>query len=145
MLLIDEKNNIIRKFYTVLQTHNSYIYDDGGNIFQGTVFWKRNIFYKHGMLDAKLNFTMEYKLFDNFFKNEKGYFVNDILAAYRYHKKAKSHTGSHAIRLAELNTIRKIETNILLKFYYKCRRIFYYIIDDNLLKVIKEKTRNIIN
>jgi len=145
MLLIDEKNNIIRRFYTVLQTYSSYIYDDGGNIFQGTVFWKRNIFYKYGMLDAKLNFTMEYKLFDNFFKNEKGYFVNDILAAYRYHKKAKSHTGSHTIRLAELNTIRKIKINILQKFYYKCRRIFYYIIDDNLLKAIKEKTRNIIN
>jgi glycosyltransferase involved in cell wall biosynthesis len=138
-LLIDNKDNIIRCLYTVPQTYRSYIYD-GGNIFQGTVFWRRNIFYKYGMLDVKLNFAMEYKLFDNFFKNEKGYFLNDILAAYRLHEKAKSYTASHKIRLDELNSIREMKKiNILLKYFYKCRRVFYYLINNNLLRAIEEK------
>jgi len=113
-LLIDGEDNIIRRLYTVPQTYHSYIYD-GGNIFQGTVFWERDIFYKYGMLDKKLQTAMEYKLFDNFFKNEKGYFLNDILAAYRLHKKAKSYQISNEIRSVELNNIRKIKPNIILK------------------------------
>jgi len=42
-MLINSKDNIIRSLYSVPQTHHSYIYD-GGNIFQGTVFWKRELF-----------------------------------------------------------------------------------------------------
>ena len=124
------------------QTYLSCIYD-GGNIFQGTVFWKRDIFYKYGMIDKKLQTAMEYKLFDNFFKNEKGYFLNDILAAYRLHKKAKSYQIPNEIKLAELNNIRKIKSNIILKNYYKFRRIFYYFIFSNLLNSINEKLKTI--
>ncbi|MHA1344296.1 MAG: hypothetical protein ACTSQG_09935, partial [Promethearchaeota archaeon] len=81
-------------------------------------------------------------LFDNFFKNEKGHFLNDILAAYRLHKKAKSYTASHKIRLDELNSIREMKKiNILLKYFYKCRRIFYYLINNNLLRAIEEKNK----
>jgi glycosyltransferase involved in cell wall biosynthesis len=141
-LLINEEDNIIRSLYTVPQTYYSYIYD-GGNIFQGTVFWKRDIFYKYGMLDKKLQTAMEYKLFDNFFKNEKGYFLNDILAAYRLHKKAKSYQISNEIRTVELNNIRKIKSNILLKIYYRVRRIFYYFVFGNLLNSINEKLKTI--
>ena len=139
-LLINSKNNITRNLYTVPQTYNSYIYNEG-NIFQGTVFWRRNIFYKYRMLDKKLEFAMEYKLFDNFFKNEKGYFVNDILAAYRLHKKAKSYQISNEIKSVELNNIRKIKSNIILKIYYRFRRIFYYFVFDNLLNSINEKLK----
>jgi glycosyltransferase involved in cell wall biosynthesis len=38
-LLIDKEDNIMRVCYTVPQTYHSYIYDKGGNVFQGTVFW----------------------------------------------------------------------------------------------------------
>lgn len=100
-------------------------------------------FFRYGMLDKKLQTAMEYKLFDDFFKNERGYFVNDILAAYRLHKKAKSYTAPYEIRLAELDSVRKTKNNnILLKTYYKFRRIFYYFIDNNFLKVMKEKAKN---
>ena len=139
-LLIDGEDNIIRRLYTVPQTYHSYIYD-GGNIFQGTVFWKRDIFYKYERLDKKLQTAMEYKLFDNFFKNEKGYFLNDILAAYRLHKKAKSYQISNEIRSVELNNIRKIKPNIILKIYYRFRRIFYYFVFGNLLNSINEKLK----
>ena len=139
-LLINSKDNITRSLYTVPQTYNSYIYNEG-NIFQGTVFWRRNIFYKYRMLDKKLEFAMEYKLFDKFFKNEKGYFVNDILAAYRLHKKAKSYQISNEIKSVELNNIRKIKSNIILKIYYRFRRIFYYFVFDNLLNSINEKLK----
>jgi len=115
-MLINSKDNIIRSLYSVPQTHHSYIYD-GGNIFQGTVFWKRELFFKYGMLDKKLQNAMEYKLFDNFFKNEKGYFLNNILAAYRLHKKAKSYKISYKIKSAEPNSIRNIKSNIILKKY----------------------------
>jgi len=69
------------------------------------------------MLNKKLQTAMEYKLFDNFFKNEKGYFLNNILAAYRLHKKAKSYKISYKIKSAEPNSIRNIKSNIILKKY----------------------------
>ena len=93
------------------------------------------------MLDKELKFVMEYKLFDNFFQNEKGYFFNDVLAAYRHHKKAKSHTAPYKLHLAELNNIRKIKSNVILKTYYRFRRIFYYCVFGNLLKSINENLK----
>ena len=141
-LLIDKKDNIVRACYTIPQTYHSYIYDRGGNIFQGTVFWKRDIFYKHGGLDSKLYFALEYKLFDNFFKHEKGIFLNDILAAYRIHKETKSSTVESKLVVEEFNSIRKINRNIVLKFYYRVRRWVYYLYYGNFISTVKEKIKN---
>ena len=141
-LLIDKKDNIVRACYTIPQTYHSYIYDRGGNIFQGTVFWKRDIFYKYGGLDSKLYFALEYKLFDNFFKHEKGIFLNDILAAYRIHKETKSSTVESKLVVEEFNSIRKINRNIVLKFYYRVRRWVYYLYYGNFISTVKEKIKN---
>jgi len=139
--LVDKKDNIIRICYTVPQTYHSYIYDRGGNIFQGTVFWKKDIFYKHGGIDSKLYFAMEYKLFDNFFKHERGIFLNDILAAYRIHKEAKSSTVDKELVEKEFNNIRDIKANIILRFFYRARRWIYCIYYGNLINTIIEKIR----
>jgi len=141
-LLIDKKDNIMRACYTVPQTYHSYIYDRGGNIFQGTVFWKRDIFYKYGGLDSKLYFALEYKLFDNFFKYERGVFLNDILAAYRIHKESKSSTVDSKVIVEEFNSIRKAKRNIISRFYYRIRRWMYYLFYGNFISTIIEKIKN---
>ena len=141
-ILIDANNNIIRVIYTVPQTYFSYIHDSGGNVFQGSVFWRREIFFKYGMLDKNLEYAMEYELFDKFFKNEKGCFLDDILAAYRLHKEAKSCRVSQELINAELDGIRKIKSNTFLRFYYRSRRVFYYLIYGNLIKTLREKARS---
>lgn len=141
-LLIDKKDNIMRACYTIPQTYYSYIYDRGGNIFQGTVFWRRDIFYKYGGLDSKLYFALEYKLFDNFFKNERGIFLNDILAAYRIHKETKSSTVDKKLVKKEFNHIRKSNRNFALRFYYKIRRWVYYLYYGNFICTVKEKIKN---
>ena len=141
-LLIDKKDNIVRACYTIPQTYHSYIYDRGGNIFQGTVFWKRDIFYKYGGLDSKLYFALEYKLFDNFFKHERGIFLNNILAAYRIHKETKSSTVESKLVVEEFNSIRKINRNIVLKYYYRVRRWVYYLYYGNFISTVKEKIKN---
>jgi len=140
-VLIDQRDNIIMICYTVPQTYYSYIYDRGGNVFQGTVFWKRDTFYKYSGLDSKLYFTMEYKLLDNFFKYEKGFFLNDILAAYRIHQESKSSTVKAKLVVEEFNSIRKIRGNILLRFYYRIRRWVYYLFYSNFINTIIEKIR----
>lgn len=141
-LLIDKEDNIMRACYTIPQTYHSYIYDRGGNIFQGTVFWKRDIFYKYGGLDSKLYFALEYKLFDNFFKHERGFFLNDILAAYRIHKETKSSTVESKLVVEEFNYIRKTNRNIILKFYYRVRRWVYYLHYGNFISTVKDKIKN---
>ena len=140
-VLIDRRDNAMRLCYTVPQTYYSYIYDRGGNIFQGTVFWKRDIFYKYGGLDSKLYITLEYKLFDNFFKYEKGIFLNDIIAAYRIHKETKSSTVDKRLVIEEFNYIRGIKTNIILRFFYRARRWIYYLFYGNFINTIIEKIR----
>lgn len=140
-LLIDKKDNIMRICYTIPQNYHSYIYDRGGNIFQGTVFWKRDIFYKYGGLDSKLYFALEYKLFDKFFKYERGVFLNDILAAYRIHKETKSSTVESKLVVEEFDSIRKTNRNIVLKFYYRVRRWVYYLYYGNFISTIIEKIR----
>jgi glycosyltransferase involved in cell wall biosynthesis len=142
-VLINKKDNIIRVCYTVPQTHHSYIYDRGGNIFQGTVFWKRSIFYKYKGLDTKLYYTMEYKLFDNFFKHEKGIFLNNIIAAYRIHKEAKSSTVDSKLVIEEFTYIRGIKANIILSFFYRARRWIYYIFYGNFINAIVGKINKI--
>lgn len=140
-ILIDANDGIIRAMYTVPQTYLSYIHDSGGNVFQGSVFWKREIFFKHGMINKKLKYAMEYELFDKFFKNEKGYFLNDILAAYRLHREAKFSRVPAEVRNAELNSIREIKSNIILRIFYRFRRILYYLFYGNLIKTLKEKCK----
>ena len=142
-LLIDKKDNIMRASYTIPQTYHSYIYDRGGNIFQGTVFWRRDIFYKYGGLDSKLYFALEYKLFDNFFKNERGIFLNEILAAYRIHKETKSSTVDPRLVVEEFNYIRGIKVNIILRFFYRARRWIYYLFYGNFVNTIVGKINKI--
>ena len=139
-VLLDQKDTLTRVLYTVPQTYSSYIYD-GGNVFQGSVFWKRDTFYKYSGLDSKLYFTLEYKLLDNFFKYEKGFFLNDILAAYRIHKESKSSTVNAKLVVEEFNSIRKIKGNIILKFYYQNRRWIYYFFYGNFISTIIEKIK----
>lgn len=139
-LLIDKDDNSIRYLYSIPQTYHSYIYD-GGNVFQGAVFWRKEIFCKHGMLDESLEFAMEYKLFDSFFKYERGAFVNDVLAAFRIHAAAKSSTIAH-IGSTELARIRGKRFGILSGIYYKCRWVFYYIIYGNLVKTLRERAKS---
>jgi glycosyltransferase involved in cell wall biosynthesis len=140
-VLLDQKDNLTRVLYTVPQTYPSYIYDRGGNVFQGSVFWKRDAFYKYSGLDSKLYFTLEYKLLDNFFKYEKGFFLNDILAVYRIHKESKSSTVNAKLVVEEFNSIRKIKGNIILKFYYQNRRWIYYFFYGNFISTIIEKIK----
>ena len=78
---------------------------------------------------------------DNFFKYEKGYFLNDILAAYRIHKESKSSTVDAKLVVEEFNSIRKIKGNIILKFYYQNRRWIYYFFYGNFISTIIEKIK----
>jgi hypothetical protein len=78
---------------------------------------------------------------DNFFKYEKGFFLNDILAAYRIHKESKSSTVNAKLVVEEFNSIRKIRGNILLRFYYRIRRWVHYLFYSNFISTIIEKIR----
>jgi hypothetical protein len=80
-------------------------------------------------------------LFDNFFKHERGIFLNDILAAYRIHKETKSSTVDKKLVKKEFNYIRKSNRNFALRFYYKIRRWAYYLFYSNFINTIIEKIR----
>ena len=141
LVLVDKNDYIMRACYTAPQTYSSYIYDEGGNVFQGSVFWKRDIFYKYKGLDAKLYFAMEYKLFDNFFKHERGYFLNNILAAYRIHSEAKSSVVDKNRVKKEFHTIRELKRNVLLNIFYRIRRWIYALYFGNFISSIREKIK----
>lgn len=140
---IDEKDDIIRVLYTAPQTYRSYIYDKTGNVFLGSTFWKREIFFKCGMVDRKLQYAQEYKLFTTFFKNERGYFLNDPLAAARTHNEQRQHKIPPGVMLVELESINyPSKINFVLNICYRSRRILYYFIYGNLLSAIKGKIRS---
>lgn len=53
---------------------------------QESVFWKRNLWNKAGgQLDIKIKYAEDFNLWLKFFKHARLYYVNTILAAFRYH------------------------------------------------------------
>jgi len=129
-LLINEKSNCYHKLLTCRQTYLSYRYD-GGNIFQGTVMFKRELWEKYGPLDTTYKYMFEYKLFDQFFKNQKGKFINDFVAKYRIHNEAIS-SKFYKLGKKEKIMLNRSE-NRFLKLIFKIRRILYYCLNRNFL------------
>ncbi len=132
--LIDHNGNTFFNLITCKQTYFSYRYD-GGNIFQGTVMFKRDLWNRYGPLNINYKYMFEYILFDEFFKNSKGKYINHFLAKYRIHNEAIS---SKLIDVGnrEKKRMRRFD-NILLKIIFKTRRIVRYIFDKNFFLWIK--------
>ena len=132
--LIDENSESFHKLLTCRQTYLSYRYE-GGNIFQGTVMFKKDLWDKYGPLDTSYIIMFEYIIFDQFFKNEKGYFINQFLAKYRIHDE----TISKRFKLLKGDEIKQMNRpeNYFLKLFFKILKILFHITNNNILLWIK--------
>jgi glycosyltransferase involved in cell wall biosynthesis len=129
--LIDKNRKVFKTLYTCEQSINSY-QADGGNIFQGTVFFRRELWGKYGPLDSTLKCSFEYKLFDNFFEFEKGVFINSILAQYRIHEDTISANYKDQFAI-ECKTFRSNHSRLYAKMYYRLKRNAYNLRDGNFI------------
>lgn len=134
--LINEKGEAFSTLYTCRQTLKSYQHDNG-NIFQGTVFFKAELWEKYGPLDGNVRCTFEYKLFDSFFKHEKGAYINKVIAKYRIHSDAISSNYGHLSK-EEQKQYRTVVDNKFYKFYFIIRRNFLNLLDGNLCNKLRK-------
>ena len=100
------------------------------NVFQGTIMFKRKLWEKYGPLNTDYKYMFEYILFDQFFKFEKGVFINEFLAKYRIHQQAIS--SKYVLIGNQEKEKLKRNNNKMLHLFFKIRRVFFYIIDNNM-------------
>ncbi|MDP3051693.1 MAG: glycosyltransferase family 2 protein [Eubacteriales bacterium] len=132
-LLIDKDTLIKRDLYTYEMDYVSYLIDQG-NLFQGACFWKREIYDKYGPINIDLQFAMEYQLFDLFFMYEKPKFINEFVAAFRVHERAKS-TLLKEVGISELTAIRGVPScDRITPAFFKAKRYWRLCIDGNMPK-----------
>jgi glycosyltransferase involved in cell wall biosynthesis len=77
-------NSIPHGHYKALLNHNA------GLIPQQSVFWRKSIMDKAGLLDEKLHYAMDYEYWLRLGKIGNIYFINKQLASYRMHYDAKT-------------------------------------------------------
>lgn len=138
-VLLDQHDKILNYLFTYDMNYLSYLVENG-NVFQGSVFWKKDIFYKYGGLDSNLQYAMEYKLFDNFFKYEKKKVIDSFLAGFRLHDLSKGAT-LQALGEREIQSIRGEVTDSLLKTIVKLRRYYFLMKNGHFVKKISRKFR----
>lgn len=140
--LIDAAGARIKDHVTCRQTLRSYQADAGGNVFQGTVFFSRELWDRFGPLDTGLKCAFEYRLFDRFFGAEKGVYINEVLARYRLHSDAISTV--HADRFAgEFRSFRPEAGSH--RAFYRIRRNILNLLDGHLARKISDALHHLRN
>lgn len=141
-ILLDQDDHITNYLFTCEMDAALYMF--GANLFQGAVFWKRELFLKYGCLDENLHYAMEYKLFDDFFRYEKHKYINRALAGLRIHDKSKSSLIYEVGRKEMYNLRGNIYLPKSTQIYYKLKRYFLMLMDGNLHNKIFTKIRSIL-
>ncbi len=72
------------------QGTNRFKYWQGWNILQPTVFFKRSLIEKYGLIDASLQYALDYEFFIRLSKHVKFECMDEFLACYRIHPSSKT-------------------------------------------------------
>lgn len=124
-LTFDDNGCILRSLISCKLDFEMYVYCS--NIFQGALYFRKKVFYEFGGLDKSLKVSFEYKLFDEFFRNKNGYFINEYLAGFRIRSDQIS-SVHRADGLEEINSIRNREEYSLIRYINRVKKIFKILI-----------------
>jgi len=139
--IIDEKGNIIKKVRTVPFNYKAYLYGYPLTLAlpQPSTFWRREIFFKVGMLDPKLYWAMDRDLFLRFAEyGAKFKFIKDELSYFRLHPKSKSVSNPKLDEWRNIRDkrLRDMDTKSfkfrLIVAWYILRRISLHIVQGDL-------------
>ena len=109
--IIDKDDKILKEAKVLPFNLTDYVYGLF-TIAQQSVFWKRNIFFKAGMLNENIYTCMDAELWINFAKNKANIVYTDkFLANFRLH--CSSISGSGRFNVQYSKDIKKLRYNIL--------------------------------
>lgn len=99
-------------------------------IAQPATFWKRGIIEKSGVFDETLRYNLDYDFFLRLWRTSPPLILADCLAAFRIHKKAKTHSMSisRQYRDEDWVFIRRHTSNAVLLFLHDTHRLLITLI-----------------
>jgi len=102
--------------------HSLLKYHKGNFLPQPSVFFRKEIVEKVGLLDLNLNYTMDLDFWLRIIKKYKLYYINETLSSLRQHDKAKTLKDNYkAMKEVEI-VIKEHSKNLnnIKKIYYSC-------------------------
>ncbi|MFH1662252.1 MAG: glycosyltransferase family 2 protein [Candidatus Falkowbacteria bacterium] len=132
-LKINEEEKISRRFKFTPFYLISYWYCRMSLSNQST-FWRRELFFDIGMIDASLSFIMDFDFFLRAgIKNKKFVYIESFLGAFRIHKNSKTFTFDRKIIKSQHNLLdkrygKKEYLKIPFKAYSVLRDSLYYFV-----------------
>jgi len=142
--IIDDNNNLVKNLKYLKFDYASGVFNGFGKIIaSNAIFWKKSIMEEVGYLDETYDHAMDSEYWSRLLKNKKVYKINEYIANFRWHPKAKT-----ILRKSEQNTefldARKEDYRIFensycylqiskiipikfakpLKYLYKIKRLF---------------------
>jgi glycosyltransferase involved in cell wall biosynthesis len=143
---IDSYDNILRPALTVPFSKKAFLYGEL-NWLQQSIFWKRNIFFKVGMIDDKVQYSVDSTLFLKFLKNNFHFsFVNEFLGCFRIYSFSKTgqrlegkkyqQTEMRDYRINLFGIDEKSMSFLIWRYVYRIRRLLWYIINGEIRYLI---------
>ncbi|PSR19087.1 glycosyltransferase [filamentous cyanobacterium CCP3] len=122
--IIDESGQTITELRSVPFDSTAFYYETVHIASQSAVFWRRDLFFKVGMLDENYSFAMDRELLVRFIQEgAKFWFLHSLLGTYRCHSSSKTF-GTADKSKQELLQIKEI-ADVRNRSDYKLRRLFY--------------------
>jgi glycosyltransferase involved in cell wall biosynthesis len=93
--IVDPEDRVIRRWVTRYKNHRARRHDLASllvenYVSQMTVFWRRSLQERVGLLDEGLRYTFDYDLWLRFARESPPLFLEETLAAFRWHPATKS-------------------------------------------------------
>lgn len=136
--IIDAKGEKIAELRTIPFTPQAFLYNTVHIAAQSSVFWRRELFFKVGMLNEKLRYTMDFELWVKFLESGAKFgFIRSFLGTYRCHGESKTfgiESGSEAESLT-IETVAKVRQRSDYKYWrflYRIRQLAMLIIQGDI-------------
>ena len=146
-ICIDENEGAIGEIRFTPFSALAHLYE-GMSINNQSSFWRKDLFSRIGMLDTRLQFSMDYEFFLRAArKNAKFRLLRSYLGAFRTHPTSKSSTIAHVSQIdhAHISCMYKhsLVFSHLLKIISLLRRSVYYIVQGDIDYVLAGLVRRL--
>lgn len=129
--IIDERGQTITELRSVPFDSTAFFYETVHIASQSAVFWRRELFFKVGMLDENYSFAMDRELLVRFIQaGAKFWFLHSLLGTYRCHSSSKTFgtvdkSKQELLKIKEIANVRNRSDYRLRRFFYRLRQFAY--------------------
>lgn len=151
LFIIDQMDNVTELLKTVPYSLNSQIIE-GMQIHNQSLFFKKDLLRKYGMLSTKYQFAFDYEFVTRFTSDRsiKVQRVNQLSGALRVHHEAKSSTiaelGKVEHQQIQETFFQKVKSPFpkkVLYFYYRLRKLYHLLRQGDLSYIVHRQIINI--